>query len=101
VKAMRKELILKENKYVWSIQIKVTHPTRPDLKTYTDEIATFAKRPMALCAMASAFNSISKWMMVDSMTIIASAEGVDALKSVEIYTPECDVIAENVMAGGV
>jgi hypothetical protein len=83
---IEKNLIIKERKRVWALLLEVK---RYGKAPYTDELATFTKRPMALCAMASSVNSFKSWLMVDNMVLHTSAEGLEALKSVGVFDETC------------
>ena len=85
---IEKTLIVKERKRVWALLLEVRRDAKVE---YTDELATFMKRPMALCAMASSVNSFNSWLMADSMVLHASAEGLEDLKSVGIFNDDCVV----------
>ena len=86
--SIEKNLIVKERKHVWALLLQIKHDGR---RPYTDELATFSKRPMALCGMAASVNAFNKWMMADHMYIHATAEGVEKLESVGIYDASCNV----------
>jgi hypothetical protein len=86
--SIEKNLIIKERKRVWALLLEVK---RDGKVAYTDELATFLKRPMALCAMASSVNSFKRWLMLDNMVLHTSAEGLDALKSVGVFDETCVV----------
>ncbi len=79
-----KTLILKERKNVWAILLKVE--TRSG--TEKSEVATFAKRAYALCALAGTFNNLRDWMFVDQMEIHCSQEGLQSLYSVGIVNDD-------------
>ena len=83
-----KTLVLDEGKHEWSLNLVIGKGRGKA----TERLATFSKRPMALCAMAGAVNSFKQWLGVEHLILSATPEGIDALKSVGIYDPEtCDV----------
>lgn len=85
---IEKNLIIKERKNVWALLLEVK---RDGKVACTDELATFMKRPMALCAMAASVNSFKRWLMLDNMVLHTSAEGLEVLKSVGVFDDSCVV----------
>ena len=85
---IEKNLIIKERKRVWALLLEVK---RDGKVGYTNELATFLKRPMALCAMAASVNSFKSWLMVDHIVLHTSPEGLESLKSVGVFDETCVV----------
>lgn len=78
-----KTLTLTERANDWALKVRVTS-AKHGMSNATTTIATFSKRPMALLTMAAAVNATMKNLMVDSITLTASEEGMAQLNAVGI-----------------
>ena len=84
---MNKQLICKSTPKGWKVIIRVSDAKFEGSNCDTT-IASFAKRPMGLIAMAATVKSLQKGFFLDTITIQATKARMDELVSVGIVDQE-------------